>query len=70
MRETWIYPCNRSIAWVSQRLIESEDFLLDSQIMHAASSQPEGLGWPGLSISPPPAAYRVSRTIRVGHRAT
>ena len=41
---------------VSQRLIESEDFSLDSQIMHAASSQPEGLGWPGHSISPP-AAY-------------
>eukprot|EP01047_Picozoa_sp_COSAG01_P017410 COSAG01_NODE_920_length_12728_cov_38.396864_10_plen_52_part_00 len=26
---------------VSQRLIESDDFSLDSQIMHAASSQPE-----------------------------
>ena len=44
---------------VSQRLIESEDFSLDSQIMHAASSQPEGLGWPGHSISPP-AAYHSS----------
>ena len=44
---------------VSQRLIESEDFSLDSQIMHAASSQPEGLGWPGHSISPP-AAYHTS----------
>ena len=47
---------------VSQRLIESEDFSLDSQIMHAASSQPEGLGWPGHSISPP-AAYHSSHAL-------
>jgi hypothetical protein len=54
MRESWIYPCNRSIAWVSQRLIESDDFSLDSQIMHAASSQPEPLGWPGSGFSRQP----------------
>ena len=54
MRESSIYPCNRSIAWVSQRLIESDDFSLDSQIMHAASSQPEGLGWPGSGFSRQP----------------
>jgi hypothetical protein len=31
---------------LSQRLIESADFSLDSQIMHAASSQPEPLACP------------------------
>ena len=46
---------------LSQRLIESEDFSLDSQIMHAASSQPEPLGWPGSGFSRQPGTIAAVR---------
>ena len=47
---------------VSQRLIESDDFSLDSQIMHAASSQPEPLGWPGSGFSRQPGTIAARRS--------
>ena len=49
---------------LSQRLIESEDFSLDSQIMHAASSQPEPLGWPGSGFSRQPGTIAAARSGR------
>jgi hypothetical protein len=66
MRESWIYPCNRSDCMVSQRLIESEDFLLDSQTDHACSQQPAARGsrLAGTFDQPAPArAYDCTITI-------